>query len=166
MSLDHDYLRSIMSYDPSMGTLTWLVDRGSNKVKGTRAGSVRRSKRGVYRYVKIDDRSYNEARLIWFYVYGRWPKHEVDHINRNSLDNRLMNLREADDNLNMFNRDMPQRDLPRGIYRRKNGKFQANCQRNGKRIHCGTFVALEDAIQAHRNALIALWGDLANEVIK
>jgi len=35
------------------------------------------------------------GRLAWFLYYGDWPKHTIDHINKNSLDHRIENLRDV-----------------------------------------------------------------------
>lgn len=42
-------------------------------------------------------------RLAWFYVHGRWPTADIDHINGNRDDNRLCNLREATRQQNIQN---------------------------------------------------------------
>jgi len=49
---------------------------------------------GYYR-VFINGRGYSLARLAWYISNGAWPIEEIDHINRNRIDNRLTNLREV-----------------------------------------------------------------------
>src|SRR5215468_6803827 len=48
-----------------------------------------------YVHIGVDGRTYSAHRLAWFYVYGVWPEHDIDHMNGVRGDNRLVNLREA-----------------------------------------------------------------------
>lgn len=38
--------------------------------------------------------TWSQARLVWLIHYGEWPKRDIEHINRDPLDNRICNLRE------------------------------------------------------------------------
>lgn len=49
-------------------------------------------------------RRFSAHRLIWLWVYGEWPKHEIDHINGNRSDNRIENLRDVTRSVNGENR--------------------------------------------------------------
>lgn len=50
-------------------------------------------------------RKYKRANIIWWKATGEWPKMALDHINRDSKDDRLVNLREATIKENNGNRD-------------------------------------------------------------
>ena len=40
-------------------------------------------------------KDYFRSRVVFLYHHGRWPEPTVDHINRDTLDDRIENLREA-----------------------------------------------------------------------
>lgn len=48
-----------------------------------------------YLIIKIKGRQFKAHRIAWLLKYGDFPKSELDHINRNKLDNRVENLRES-----------------------------------------------------------------------
>ena len=89
--LSVEYLRDVMDYSPETGEFMWKRHRLAHYVGVPIHGMNGHG----YRHVKIKQRIYILHRLAWFYVYGQWPKHGIDHINRDRSDNRICNLREA-----------------------------------------------------------------------
>lgn len=87
-----DYIRQYFIYN-SDGTFT-RTDRKNSK------GSL--DKDG-YLIIKIKGKQYKAHRLVFAYHNGRFPTMEIDHINRNRLDNRIENLREVDRQVNVNN---------------------------------------------------------------
>ena len=90
--IELSYLKSILHYNPETGKWIWLVDRGSNKVKGREAGVIRPD---GYRVIRINSEGYRSSRLAWFYMTGDWlkKKEEIDHKDTNSLNDSWENLR-------------------------------------------------------------------------
>lgn len=87
------YIAQNFSYDYETGIIT-------RKDRANSSGSL--DKDG-YLIIKIKTNQIKAHRLAWFLYYGSFPKMEIDHINRNRLDNRICNLREADRKLNAAN---------------------------------------------------------------
>jgi hypothetical protein len=72
----------------------------------------------------------------------------VDHINRDTLDCRRSNLRLVTPTQSNLNRVVAARDLPIGVYRTRNGKFDARIKRAGVAHHLGVFDSPEQAADA------------------
>ena len=94
-------------YDSAEGK---LISRRTGKVvKGYRRGI----RNGVGRYkgiaIRIDGRRYVMCyhRAVWAWHHGRLPTMGLDHINHDSLDNHIENLREVTQSENMLNSEQP-----------------------------------------------------------
>ena len=59
-----------------------------------------------YLIIKVKGKQFKAHRIVWLLNYGKFPDGEIDHINRNKLDNRIENLRIADRVLNNRNKDI------------------------------------------------------------
>lgn len=93
--LTAERLREVIHYDPVTGIFTWVAS-------GKRAGTAP-TKTRLYRRIGIDGGEYLEQVLAVLYMTGRWPADEVDHDNRDKIDNRRVNLREATRGQNQAN---------------------------------------------------------------
>ena len=130
-------LHRILNYDPDTGHLTWREKVAMKVVVGARAGWSQPSKGKPYlryRYVSLLGRRYAEHRLIWFWLHGEWPKHQIDHIDGNGEANNKANLRLAEPYENSQN--TVRRSLPRsgysGVYwHEKAGKWEAKINFRG-----------------------------------
>lgn len=60
-----------------------------------------------YLIIKVKQRQFKAHRIAWLLHYGEFPSCELDHINRNRLDNRIENLRESTRRQQIENRDLP-----------------------------------------------------------
>lgn len=88
--------RELYRYDPDTGIL-WR-----RHARGEKTG---RAKSNGYLVVCVDGRNYQTHRVIWLMTYRKWPTGNIDHINRVKTDNRLSNLRDVSQALNMRNSD-------------------------------------------------------------
>jgi hypothetical protein len=102
-------------------------------------------------------------RIVFVMHHGYLPD-EVDHIDGNTMNNRIENLRAANRSQNMHN-TRTQRRSKTGVkgVSIKGGKFCAFIKTNKKQIHLGMFDRLEDAAQARKQAEKKYHGEYAND---
>ncbi len=134
-------LKSLLHYDQDTGIFTWKSNIGHVKQNST-AGSV--SKRQYY-VIGINKKLWLAHRLAWFYVYGYWPK-IVDHINGNTIDNRISNLREASSIQNGYNQKINKNNKTgcKNVYWCKSKKrWIVKIKVNGHSKYIGCFKELE-----------------------
>ena len=151
--MTQEYLKSILKYNETTGTFTWIVAMGVRGVVGGTAGSTRKDTK--YVNIQIDQKAYKAHRLAWLYMYGMFPKNEIDHINHDRSDNRISNLRDVTIKDNMKN--LPLYSInssgKMGVNRRKGtSSWVAYININKKRIHIGSYTTKEEAIKAREEA--------------
>ena len=154
--MTQDELKKILSYNPETGLFHWKI-KPSNRFKlGMQAGSLGTG------YVRIhtNGRTYGAHRLAWLYIYGEEPANNIDHINGNPLDNRIVNLRQATQMENTQNRRRPQKNNSHGIlgvtYDPKKKLWRARIGVDGIRKYIGKFKTQEQAAQAYLEAKRAM----------
>jgi hypothetical protein len=87
------------------------------------------------------------------YTYGEFPKLFLDHINGDGEDNRVANLREADNAENMRNGRLKASNTSgfTGVWQqRATGNWVAELVYNNKKHHLGVFKTKEEAIEARK----------------
>jgi len=96
-ALPHDRLVKLLVYNESTGVFTWRENVNRRIRKGKVAGGPHGGGGYMVIHITLEGRAYKYKahRLAYFYVHKRWPYPQVDHINRNKLDNRIENLREC-----------------------------------------------------------------------
>jgi hypothetical protein len=81
-------------------------------------------------------------------------KQEVDHIDRNKLNNQKNNLRVVDRRVNNYNQNKRKDNTSgfKGIrWQETHNSWRARSVLNGKEIHLGYFKTLQEAIDARAN---------------
>jgi len=157
-SLTVERLREVLDYDPNTGVFGWRCSTAHQIRVGAVAGCHKNNTSGTtYRRIHIDGGNYYAHRLAWLYVHGQWPVGEIDHKDRDGLNNAIANLREATHQQNGRNVCTKRRGRcgMRGVtYRR--GKFRAEITVNGKWLCLGTYATPNDAARV-RDAAARLW---------
>ncbi len=127
---------------------------------------VVRSPRSDYaaRYVTIGYRRQTTVRMHRVIMNAR-PGQFIDHINHNGLDNRKANLRLASNAQNSWNK-RKQRGNHSSKYKgvsffKRENKWTARIQANGKKIFLGIFKNEIDAAKAYDAAARKYYGQFA-----
>lgn len=92
------------------------------------------------------------------------PGFEIDHINRDGLDNQRHNLRYATRSQNNMNHKVPCNNtsgVPGVGWHKQNGRWEARVWKDGKRIRLGLFRNFEDAVAARAAAEIEMYGEFS-----
>lgn len=146
--MTQERLKELMRYDAGTGDLIRVV-----KMKQVEAGGIAGwVENNGYRRVCIDGRRYLAHRVAWLYVHGKWPEHEIDHINGVRDDNRIANLRSATHAENAQNRGK-RPDNSSGLqgvsWHVWHKKWAANIRVHQKLRHLGYFDTPEAAHAAY-----------------
>lgn len=111
-------------------------------------------------------------RFIWAQEYGREPVGIIDHKNRNTLDCRADNLREASTTQSSANRGKPRNntsgykgvsfDATRNSPKKWKSYIRGGHERAGTRkLSLGWFLTAEEAAYAYDAAAIRIYGEFA-----
>lgn len=101
-------------------------------------------------YIYANNRE-NGSPITMHRLILNFPKMQIDHINRNTLDNRKNNLRICNNQQNSFNRNVNKTSSSKisGVtWDKDRYKWVARITFNSKGIFLGRFENLEDAIKA------------------
>lgn len=155
----------LIRYEPETGLLFWLprprekfrleVDwlRWNCQQAGREAlGAV-----NIYGYKSgyLGGRTATAHRVAWLLTTGDWPNHQIDHIDGDRQNNRLVNLRDVTQTENQHNRKR-QSDNTSGIngvcWHVRRQTWQARIKVGGRQIQLGSFRSLQDAATARKAA--------------
>lgn len=141
-----EYLREVFEYKD--GELLWRLTRNSRAVKGNIAGCIDKSH--GYREIRLNYARYYVHRLIWSYFNGPIPKGmSIDHINHDTLDNCIENLRLVKHQDNHRNQRLRTNNTSgyNGVAHDKNrNRWIARITVDGKNIILGRFDTIQEAI--------------------
>lgn len=165
-------LHRLFDYDPATGDLIWkrrddLPPRANGwntRYAGCKAGTP--DKDG-YVIVRINGTTYKATRIIWCWLYDEDPGEDIiDHRDCSVANNRQSNLRRANSVQNMGNLGRcPERELPRGVTLRCDGKkWVAKIRFENAEIHLGSYDSIPLAWAAYAKAAREFRGEFARVV--
>lgn len=156
-------LLELFEYSPVSGILTHKITTSNKTKKGSIAGYIND---GGYLEISLFGNKYLVHRLIWKYVFNKFPDNFIDHINRIKVDNRLDNLREATILQNSFNTTV-RKDSTTGYkgvsLDKRCGKYRAYININGKQKSLGYYTTAYEAHLVRDKYALELHGEFFNE---
>lgn len=147
-TLTQEQLKKALSYNPESGEFTWIKRISIRINVGDIAGVIHPH---GYRYITLFGERYKASRLAWLYMTGEWPINQIDHINRDRLDDRFCNLREVTNAQNQHNRSLNKQGTItgiQGVYFTNNNTYMARLKHKGKYVFRKNFKTLEEAQDA------------------
>lgn len=165
MTIPAAQLHEWFSYDPTTGLFIWRKrpERGGMNCRvGDEAGSVHTTRSGKRLMLWLKGQRMYASRAAYIYMHGDIPQTAlVDHINGDTLDDRIENLRLASSAQNNWNRI--QREGSRyklGVAKGIRGRFTAQIQMpNGEKLHLGTWETEAEAHACYMGAAAVLHGE-------
>jgi hypothetical protein len=148
-------IKSLVSYDPETGIMRRLSEQ-----------SKRTGTKDRYPRITIYGRVFAVHRLAWLYMTGEWPRHHIDHRDRDPWNNRWENLREATPSQNHMNRVAHRNNACglKGVRRNPGSKknpWRAQISEAGKAKHLGSFPTAEQAHAKYIEEATRLYGEFA-----
>jgi len=164
---DVETLRKLLDYDPETGILTWKPrtaemfssaakarqwnDRCANKIAGNKRPLPKN-----YILVSVLTENLMAHRIAWAMYYGAPPSEQIDHINGDCSDNRIINLRVVSNIENCRNQRAPRNNTSGHVgvhFRKKDARWYAYISARG-RISLGDFQTFDEAVAARKAAEI------------
>lgn len=150
-------------FDYKDGILYWKkkAHKTGPDYTGCIAGCVNMHGRTI---VKVNRKTWLVHRIIFLMFNGYLPEF-IDHADRNKLNNRIDNLRDATYSQNNANRSVQKNNKCglKGIYKRKNRNVWVVRVGVGiKRKYIGGYQTKEEAHEVYKREVVKIYGEFAN----
>ena len=150
-SMNIDYLKTLLSYDPEKGLICWLA-KGKGRIKKKESGTLLSN---GYVGICIGKKRFLAHRIAWAIYNNKWPEDQIDHINGIKTDNRICNLREATNSQNGKNLPISKSNKSgcKGVcFETFSNKWKAYIRINYKTISLGRFSDFDEAVKIRKEA--------------
>ena len=155
-----DHIKNNFVYDN--GFLVRIKKSGGEKI-GSVAGWETICNGRPYRKLSVLSKTVYIHHAIFILHHGHLPKY-IDHIDGNSLNNKIENLRAATQSQNMANSKKKNTNTSgyKGVtFRKDTKKWQSAIMVNGKHISLGSYENKEDAAMAYEAGALKYYQEFA-----
>ena len=161
-----EYVRERFGYDSYLGDLYWRISPCHAVRIGDWAYSTYPDKKsGNHRKtVRVNGGRVPQSHVIWMYFYGKWPEDELDHKDRNPLNDRILNLRDSTTSQNCMNQVAKCNNKCgfKGVIKHsQQNAFWVRISAGGRRYNLGLYPTAELAAGAYRIAAAAIHGEFS-----
>jgi len=141
-------IRSAFRYDPETG-IVYRKMKGGVEKRASFFAKLQGRNRVTYKSTKM-----YAYRVAWAIHFGVWPTREIDHINGDSSDDRIVNLRDVDRSTNQENLRRAKATNAIGVLgvSKSGNRFFATVHAHGNSKYLGSFMNAEDAHNAYIEA--------------
>ena len=153
-----DDARAVFDYDPLTGVFLWKIRTGRRCIIGADARSIQK---GRYT-VKLGGTRFQASNVAWLITYGEWPSAEVDHRDKNKLNDAIDNLRLSTTMKNMMNIGKTRRNRTgyKGVSVHRSG-FAVWIRADGYKYYLGVYDDVEHAGAVYRIAAAGMHGEFS-----
>lgn len=152
-NIKQEFIFELLDYNPSSGIFHWKKKLSNRINRGDIAGCYT----GRYGIISILNHRYPSHHIAWLYMYGEYPNGQIDHIDQNTMNNSICNLRIVTSKDN--NRNKPKRrDNTSGLtnisFDKYSGKWVVRIKNNlGIYENRGRFNTIIEAKSARDKAI-------------
>lgn len=154
---DQKELRRLFVYNKETGELIRKITVNGKSKAGE---STRYQDKNGYLTVCINYQSYRVHRVIYKWYHGKFDESkQIDHIDRNTSNNRIDNLRLVTTRFNSRNRKTFSNNTsgsPGVHFHKTSGLWRARISTRNKRLELGSFTNKQDAINARKREELRL----------
>jgi len=149
------YMQKHFSYNDQDGHFYTVVPQANCNKIGDMVGRVQSN---GYVRISIKRKFFQAHRLVWLWHNNIMPATGIDHINNIKSDNRIQNLRLADQSLNARNVRKARSTSKTGMLGVvvSGSKFAAVITHNGKTTWLGSYKTIDQASEAYWRAKATL----------
>lgn len=163
--LPYEIVSALIDYDPEAGRFWWRSRPREMFATQNAFATWNTRYAGTEAFAYLDGRGYRSGsifhkthpahRVAWLLVHRVWPSADVDHINGDRADCRIVNLRDVSRGENLKNQRLSPRNTS-GVcgvlFHKETQKWRAEIKVNGRNRHLGLFKTIDEAAAARKAA--------------